>query len=160
MKNILKKITTSIIVSSVLLTNSHAVLGVGDMDISFDLTAMYKKAIDEMMQNAQDSATQWMESTAKNGMNAAAESMRSCVSELDLSSMMSELGGLSIDLPCGEVWSIDNPVDQIANSVLSDFQGSINNWVNDTIDNVTDLGNYVIHIVVKKLIMFLILMIT
>ena len=143
MKNILKKITTSIIVSSVLLTNSHAVFGVGDMDISFDLTAAPKKIMDSMMQNAQDSATQWMESTAKNGMNAAAESMRSCVSELDLSSMMGELGGLSIDLPCGEVWSIDNPVDQIANSVLSDFQGSINNWVNDSIDNITDLGNYV-----------------
>lgn len=138
-----KKVLLGAILLGSLSTNSFAVLGVGDQTFSFDTTAVFKKGIDSMMQNAQDSLKQWAASTAKNGVNSAASSMRSCVSNMNLSSLMSELGGGEIDLPCGEAWSISNPLDEIANSVSSDLTSSLNNWINDSIDNITDLGNYV-----------------
>jgi hypothetical protein len=134
------KILLSVITSMVLSTNSFAFMGVGDFII--ELTAGFEKGIDMISQNTQESMSQWASSTARNGSNAAAESMRSCVANAGIDGLMSSLGGLSIDLPCGEVWSIDNPINNIVESVSYDMSSSINGWIDDTIENITNLDNY------------------
>lgn len=102
---------------------------------AWDLTTQFEAMGQMVMKNAQDSMTQWSESTARNGFNAAADSMRSCIGDLDLG-FMDALGGASIKLPCGEAWSIDNPIDDIVNSVSSDISSAVNSWVDDVVDEI------------------------
>jgi len=119
----MNKIKKSIILTSLLIlpTQSFAVFGVGDT--SFDLTAIYKKEMDNIMKNVESGASQWAQSTMQNGSNAAMASVRECMN-FDFSSMLGPLGGASIELPCGNVWEIDNPADQIANQALNDLKSA------------------------------------
>lgn len=128
-----KKILLSVLLCSTLFsTNSFAY---------FDASAVLKKGFDYMSDSFQDGMKNWAATTANNGMSAASESLKSCLSEIDIQSKLSEMGGAAIELPCGEVWSVDNPIDDIINSISTDMVSSLNKFANDTIDNITDISN-------------------
>lgn len=132
MKKIKSSLLTIVLLSSTITVNSNAYLIPA---IHFDMSTVFKATGEMLMQNIEDSMTQWAQSTARNGVNAAASSMRSCLGDMDFG-FMSSLGAANVKLPCGEAWSIDNPIDDIVNSVASDITSSLNNIFEEGLDAI------------------------
>jgi len=136
MKNIKRKIITSLVLATLITpTQSLAVLGVGD--ITFDLSTQFKQIGDMAMSNMKEASTQYADSTMKNGVSAAGDSLRSCL-DFDISSLFAGLGGLDVELPCGAVWSVDNPVNQVFNQVASEMHGAFMGWAKGNINKVVN----------------------
>lgn len=131
----IKKIGLSILVSSVLASNSFAFFD------PIDWLAYPKKLYDLVSDNATASMETWLETTPKYGITAVGQSMQSCLAKVDFG-FMEALGGIGLDLPCGTTFEMTNPINDIFINTANEFTSGLATSINNTIENFTTIENY------------------
>lgn len=97
----------------------------------------FNKFLDGMKENSKASMANWYEATKMGAGSAVKNDLKQCIQKNFGGNLQKLLGGsLSIALPCGTSFGIDNPLVDAYNNLIDQLNNIKNSFVNDMYNNL------------------------